>query len=138
MYTSKIFTKLFAIQDAWVQFLSQEDPLEEGMATHTSIIAWRIPIDRAKPGGLQPMGLQRVEHDWETQHRQLIKIYFSYVKIQTPLNGWQSLLVVCYCLVGQKIHLGFSIWYKRKIQINFLANPIFIFYFVLFNRTPKF
>ena len=45
-----------------VQFLGQEDPLEKGMATHSSILVWRIP--RAEePGGLQSMGLQRVGHD---------------------------------------------------------------------------
>ena len=35
-----------AMQEVWVRFLNWEDPLEEGMATHTSIPAWRIPIDR--------------------------------------------------------------------------------------------
>ena len=45
-----------------VQFLGQEDPLEEGMATHSSILAWKIPWTE-KPGGLQSMGLQRVRHD---------------------------------------------------------------------------
>ena len=45
-----------------VQFLGQEDPLEEGMATHSSILAWRIPWTE-EPGGLQSMGSQRVEHD---------------------------------------------------------------------------
>ena len=42
--------------------LSQEDPLEEGMATHSSILAWRIPWTE-ESGGLQSMGLQRVGHD---------------------------------------------------------------------------
>ena len=42
--------------------LGQEGPLEEGMATHSSILAWRIPW-REKPGGLQSTGLQRVRHD---------------------------------------------------------------------------
>ena len=42
--------------------LSQEDPLEEGMATHSSILAWRIPWTE-ESGGLQSMGLQRVRHD---------------------------------------------------------------------------
>ena len=45
-----------------VQSLGQEDPLEEGMATHSSILAWRIPWTE-EPGGLQSMGLQRVGHD---------------------------------------------------------------------------
>ena len=35
-----------AMQGTWVQFLNWEDPLEEGMATHSSILAWRIPMDR--------------------------------------------------------------------------------------------
>ena len=46
----------------WVQSLGQEDPLEEGMATHSSILAWRIPRTE-DPGGLQSMGLQRVRQD---------------------------------------------------------------------------
>ena len=43
--------------------LGQEDPLEEGMATHSSILAWRIPWTE-EPGGLQNMWSQRVKHDW--------------------------------------------------------------------------
>ena len=42
--------------------LGQEDPLEEGMATHSSILAWRIPWTE-EPGGLQSMGSQRLKHD---------------------------------------------------------------------------
>ena len=45
-----------------VQFLGQEDPLEEGMATHSSILAWRLPWTE-EPGRLQSMGSQRVRHD---------------------------------------------------------------------------
>ena len=37
---------LSAMQETWVQSLAQEDPLEEGMATHSRILAWRIPVDR--------------------------------------------------------------------------------------------
>ena len=44
------------------QPLGQEDPLEKGMATHSSILAWRIPWTE-EAGGLQSMGLQRVRHD---------------------------------------------------------------------------
>ena len=45
-----------------VQSLGLEDPLEKGMATHSNILAWRIPWTE-EPGGLQPMRLQRVGHD---------------------------------------------------------------------------
>ena len=46
-----------AVQETQVQFLGQEDPLEKEMATHSSILAWRIPWTE-EPGGLQSMGLQ--------------------------------------------------------------------------------
>ena len=51
-----------AMWETWVQSLGWEDPLEEGMATHSSILAWRIPWTE-EPGGLQSMGPQRVGHD---------------------------------------------------------------------------
>ena len=50
------------MQETWVQSLGREDPLEKGMATHSSILAWRIPWTE-EPGGLQSMALQRVGHD---------------------------------------------------------------------------
>ena len=46
----------------WVQPLGREDPLEEGMATHSSILAWRTPWTE-EPGGLRSTGSQRVRHD---------------------------------------------------------------------------
>ena len=51
-----------AKQETWVQSLGQEDPLEKGMATPSSILAWKIP-GTEEPGGMQCMGLQRVRHD---------------------------------------------------------------------------
>ena len=48
-----------SMQETWVRFLGWEDPLEEGMATHSSIVAWRIPWTE-EPGGLQSTGSQRV------------------------------------------------------------------------------
>ena len=53
---------LSAMQEAWVRFLGGEDPLEKGMATHSSILAWGIPWTE-EPGGLEPMGSQRVGHN---------------------------------------------------------------------------
>ena len=51
-----------AMQETQVQFLGQEDPLEEGMATHSSIFAWRTP-QTEETGRLQSMGLQKIRHD---------------------------------------------------------------------------
>ena len=50
------------MQEMWVRSLDWEDPMEEGVATHSSILAWRIPWTE-EPGGLQSMGSQRVGHD---------------------------------------------------------------------------
>ena len=51
-----------AVQETWVRSLGQKDPLEKEMATHPSILAWRIPWTE-EPGGLQPTGSQRVRQD---------------------------------------------------------------------------
>ena len=51
-----------AMQENWVLSLNQEEPLEKGMATLSSILAWEIPWTE-EPGGLQSMGLQRVRQD---------------------------------------------------------------------------
>ena len=54
--------RLHAMRETWVRFLGWEVPLEKEMATHSSILAWRIPW-MEEPGGLQSMGSQRVGHD---------------------------------------------------------------------------
>ena len=50
------------MQEVWVRSLGWKDPLEEGMAAHSSILAWRIP-QTEEPGGLQPVGSHRVGRD---------------------------------------------------------------------------
>ena len=54
-----------AVQETWVRSLSQVDPLEKEMATHSSILAWKTPW-MEEPSRLQSMGSQRVRHDWVT------------------------------------------------------------------------
>ena len=51
------------LQETWVWSLGQEDPLEEGKATRSNILAWRIPWIE-EPDGLKSIGLQRVAHNW--------------------------------------------------------------------------
>ena len=53
---------LLVMQETQVQSLGRDDPLEEEMATHSSILAWEIPWTE-KPGGLQSTGMQRARHD---------------------------------------------------------------------------
>ena len=59
---AQMVKNLSAIQETQVQSLGWEDPLEEAMETHSSILAWRIPWTE-ETGGLQSMGSQRVRHD---------------------------------------------------------------------------
>ena len=59
---AQIVRNLSAVQETCVRSLGQEDPLEKEMATHSSILAWRIP-QTEEPGGLQSMGSQRVGCD---------------------------------------------------------------------------
>ena len=59
---AQVVKYLPAVQETQVRSLGQEDPLEKGMATHFSILAWRVPWTEEQ-GGLQSMGLQRVRHD---------------------------------------------------------------------------
>ena len=60
--TGETVKNLPAMQETRIQSLGQEDPLEKGMATHSSILAWRIPWTE-EPGKLQFIGSQRVGHD---------------------------------------------------------------------------
>ena len=62
---AQMVKNLSAVQEMWVQSLGWEDPLEKGMATHSSILAWRIPWTE-ELGGLQSTEFQRVWHDWVT------------------------------------------------------------------------
>jgi len=76
---------------AWVWSLGWEDPLEEEMATHSSIFAWEIPWTE-EPGGLQSIGSQRVGHDWSdlacTHKDFLIFCGLLGKSVESLLSGW--------------------------------------------------
>ena len=69
-----------ATWETWVLSLGREDPLEEGMATHSSILTRRIPWTE-EPGGLQSMGSKRVRHDQATKHS---TAHSDFIRIQNP------------------------------------------------------
>ena len=67
------------MQETKVQSLGRKDPLEKEMATHSSILTWRMPWTE-EPGGPHSMGWPRVRHDWETkQHHLLVYINIPYI-----------------------------------------------------------
>ena len=64
---AQMVKRLSTMWETWVRSLGWEDSLEKEMATHASILAWKIPWAE-EPGRLQSMGLLRVRHDWVTEH----------------------------------------------------------------------
>ena len=84
-------------QETWVPSLSQEDPLEEEMATHSSTLAWRIPWTE-EPDGLQSMGLQRVGHDWVTEHTYV----YLYIHTLCVLVSGEPWLIHSSCEAGRR------------------------------------
>ena len=92
-----------AMQETWVWFMGWEDPLEKGMATHSSILAWRIPWTE-EPGRLQSMGLQRVRHNWVTN-----TFYFHIHIYGFPrwLSGKES---ACKCKSHRRHRFDPTVW----------------------------
>ena len=78
-----------AMQETWVGSLTWEDPLEEGMATNSSILAWRIPWTE-ETGGVQSMGLQRVGRNWVTKSASTHTPMHTY----TPLSNYCQQMVL--------------------------------------------
>ena len=82
---AQMVKNLPAMQETGVQSLGWEDPLEKGMATHSSILAWRI-LWTEEPGELQSMGLQRVRHNWVTNTTPIHRV----AKSRTRLSDFTS------------------------------------------------
>ena len=109
-----MINNLPTIQETWVLSLGQEDCLEKGMATHSGILAWRLPSTE-DPGGLQSMRSWRVRHDWATNTFSLFftssqngflspNLYFAWGMIQ----GWE--------------------WQVTKLEINFPGRLVSLCY----------
>ena len=96
---AQIVKSLPAMQETWIWSLDQEDPLEEEMATHSNILAWRIPWTE-EPGRLQPMGSQRVRQDWVTNtHKDLHGRVLKGGPTAFP-NIWFCFFQYCYLIMG--------------------------------------
>ena len=109
--------RLPAMRETWVRSLHQEDPLEKEMATHSSILAWRIPWT-GEPGGLQSTGSQRVRHDLATSLSLLcLKIgFFKFFLPRLLLGGgvkgiWKE-------AIHAKLTLIFPVrWSKDQVDL---------------------
>ena len=83
-----------AVRETRVRMLGWENPLEKGMATHSSILAWRIP-GTEEPGGLQSMGSQRVGHDWAAISHSLIHQTLGAPCCYLTTNQWEESHTLC-------------------------------------------
>ena len=140
---------LLLIWETWVQSLGWEDLLEKEMATHSNILAWRIPWTE-EPGGLQSMGSQRVRHDWATSLHFFTSLSYYTVNSCEPVVGrkpvtssialspivlidayqrfFQMNLFKCQAILSQSnstIELIFH-WKYPQWQANTLASKIFL------------
>ena len=107
---AQMIKNLSAMQETWVQSLGQEGPLEKGLATHSSILACRIPSTE-EPGGLESMRSQRVRHDWAAntlcaQYSALDIRVPNLIKYASYLNVW----IVAY------VNSGFGHQWKVSIE----------------------
>ena len=124
---------LQAMQETWVWSLGWEDPLEKGMDTDSSILAWEIPWTE-ESGRIQSMELQSVRHDWATNTFTTTYTYIQWNitpvikrnKILSFAAIWVDLEPVIYSEVTQtekeKCHIILIMWESRKIlQMSLLA-----------------
>ena len=87
------------MQETQVRSLDWDDPLEKVMATHSRILAWRIPWTE-EPGGLQPLGSRRVGHNWATSH--------------SGINWWKGLGIWC----------GYLVLFRYMHKMGFLGGSV--------------
>ena len=115
---AQVVKNLRAIQKSQVRSLGREDPLEKGMATHSSILAWEIPWTE-EPGGLQSMGSQRVRHDWVTNTLWLAGEYATGHTHPLTIRyvDYQIGVIVCFCMKFAK-HFWMEGGYSHPPKIN--------------------
>ena len=101
------------MQETWVRSLGQADPLEKEVATHSSILAWKI-AGTEEPGGLQSMGLQRVGHDWVTSLS---------LSLLSEVHHWASLVDQSVITSLRCWRPGFDPW-VRTISWRRKCNPL--------------
>ena len=122
---------LSAMQDTQVRSLGREDPLEKETATHSSILAWRIPW-REEPGRLQSMGSQRVGHDWATS------LHFTLHR--SEISGWQNTAWMYSFPNWEPVHCsmsGSNCCLLTCIQVSQQTGKM-VWYSYLFKNFPQF
>ena len=121
-----------AVQETWVSSLGWEDPLEEGMATHSSILAWgipmdRLPMDRIPLVSYSPWGCG-VRHDWETKHSTALRPCkcYKYLCIQMKKGSTKEVRSAsCFSLSYSLVAWQWTNWKRRSFLGLFYSHSIF-------------
>ena len=131
-----------AMWDTWVQSLSWKDPLEEGMATHSSILAWRIPIGRGAWWATVHEAAESDTTEWLSTHTILIEQYYLFIafgflnyttlKSIGPLIHWffSKVVVLHYSHLVESVNAG-ELWMYGGLTISYA-------YFGLHGRSASF
>ena len=100
-----------SMRKAWVQSLGQEDPLEQGMATQSSILAWKIPWTE-ESGWLWSTGSQKVGHDWTQTH--------IIANIEKPCTSWKGNRGGAFWNMKSKLDLAINHIQQRKTEVEMM------------------
>ena len=133
-----VVKNLSAIQETWVWSLGQEDPLQKRMATHSCILAWRIPWTE-EPGGLQSKGSQRVRHNWMNNTSTFIfQLQILFLGFYSKRLGFISFILYlpsstqwyCFCLINigclhSEDYAHALLWDTHNVLLHFLHNECF-------------
>ena len=114
------------MRETWVRYLGWDDPLEESMATHSSILDWRIPWTK-EPGELQSLGSQRDRHDLAGVHVPSIAFltyWFLSSKKESLLYHWRSKMVVVVWLTPVTKYHKCSGLKQHRFHILQFGDPI--------------
>ena len=105
-----------ALQETWVWSLDQENPLEKGMATHSSIFAWRIPWTE-EPGEATACGVSRVGHNWGTDSLTFkINCLCKSSDLETAFNPSVISFIAVNLLSQLWLSFFFLTWLQRKVE----------------------
>ena len=124
---AQLVKNLPAVRTAWVRSLDWEDPLEEGMITHSSILAWRIPMDR----GASWATLHGVTKSWICLFREGNGTSLQYSCLENPMDGgdwWAAVHGVTKSDMTERLHFHFSLSCigednGHPLQCSYLENP---------------
>ena len=107
------------MRETWVQSLGREDSLEKGMATHSSILAWRIPWTE-EPGGPQSMGSQRVGYNWATS----LSLSLKKRTEQNLLDSERPCQPARLGVISEEVMLGETWGMRRRLWNNLEKWPL--------------